>query len=236
MARPVRPGRADEIVYDGRRWRLLAALRELAEALMKAVAGLGAEPIVHGSVARGDVNKGSDVDIFLPEPLPPYRVELALERAGFKFWKRELVMATPWQLPKAHIYVDERCSVTLPLIRPRALELGFYRFGGALNLEGVKSGRRVPGVDKRLVLIEPTARGHRESSVIGREAEVARIVGVDLDVVRERVHVLGRRAEIGRTGLFIRRELSPDESFEEVFRAEVLTNPAARVRLKGYEP
>jgi hypothetical protein len=86
------------------------------------------------------------------------------------------------------------------------------------------------------MLIQPTTRGHRESQIVGREAEVARLLDVSIDIVRERVQVLGRRAEVGHTGLFIQRELAPGESFEEVFKREVLSNPSARLGLKGRVP
>jgi len=234
MVRPARVGERSEVVYDERRWKLLERFRGWTKKIMESVHDF--EPIVHGSVARGDVDERSDVDVFIPRVVPPYRVELALRRRGFEVWKRELVMATPWQLPKAHIYLDEKRSVTFPLVRPRRLELEFYYFGGAVDLNGVREDKRVPGVDKRLMLIQPTSSGHLESQIEGREAEVAKLLDVSIDVVRERVQVLGRRAEVGRTGLFIERELASDESFGGVFKNEVLSNPAAKVGLKGREP
>jgi hypothetical protein len=99
-------------------------------------------------------------------------------------------------------------------------------------LEGLREGKRVAGVDKRLMLIQPTPHGHVEMSVIGREEEVAGVLGVSPDIVRERVQVLTKRAESGHTGLFIRRVLLPGETFEEVFKREVLENPSARIRLR----
>jgi hypothetical protein len=142
------------------------------------------------------------------------------------------VIATPWQLPKAHIHIDENRLVTFPLIEPKQLELEFYYFGGAVDLEQVEGKIRVPGVDKRLMLIKPTSRGHHESPIIGREAEVAKLIGVSLDIVRERVQILTRRAEVGRTGIFLQRKLAPDENFETVFKQIVKTTPAIKLRLK----
>jgi predicted nucleotidyltransferase len=182
------------------------------------------------------VDEKSDIDVFIPSVAPSYRIELALERAGFKPIRREIVMATPWQLPKAHIYIEEDRSVTFPLVPPRSLELEFYYFGGAASLKQVGESVRVPGVDKRLMLIEPTPRGHIESPVVGKEAEAAKRVGVSLSIVRERVQVLTRRAEVGHTGIFLQRELSPDENFETVFRKLVDENPAMKVRLKEQLP
>jgi hypothetical protein len=229
-------GEASEVVYDDERWKLLREIRGKALAIMEAVSGLGPEPVIHGSVARGDVDEKSDVDVFLPERLPSYKIELALRNAGFQFWKREIVMATPWQLPKAHVYLEERESVTFPLVKPRQLELDFYSFGGAIGPEGLKKELRVPGVDKRLMLIQPTPKGHVESHIVGREAEIAELLGVSIDIVRERVQVLSRRAEVGRTGIFIQRELAPEEHFEDVFRRLIAKNPSMRIGLKGRLP
>jgi len=230
MVRPERAGEVREVVYSEERWRTLRELRRRAGELMEALRTF--DPVVHGSVARGDVDERSDVDIFLRASPSPYLVEISLTSGGFNILEREIVMATPWQLPKAHIYVDERTSVTVPLFKPTRLELEFYQFGGAIGLEDLRTGKRVPGVDKRLMLIQPTRRGHLEASIIGREDETARILGVSPDIVRERVQVLTRRAESGHTGLFIRRRLLPGETLEEVFKREVLQNPSVRMRLR----
>jgi hypothetical protein len=236
MVRPARIGEISEVVYDKERWSILRKLRQEAIKLMTPFLGLGLSPIVHGSVARGDVDKNSDVDVFIPATVPSYRVELALRGAGFGFWKREIVMATPWQLPKAHVYVDENRSVTFPLVKPKPLELEFYNFGGATDFDKAEMGARVPGVDKRLMLIEPTPQGHVESQVMGKEAEVAKLVGVSLDIVRERVQVLMRRAEVGHTGIFIQRVLAPSESFEMVLRSLLNENSEMQIGLKGRLP
>ncbi|MBU2652620.1 MAG: nucleotidyltransferase domain-containing protein [Bacteroidetes bacterium] len=232
MVRPVRAADVAEVVYDEERWRLFKEFRARTLELMEALSKQGFDPIVHGSVARGDVGKSSDIDVFVPYVVPSYKVELALREAKLELTKREIIMATPWQLPKAHLYIEEDRSTTFPLVKPKQLELEFYYFGGAANLEQVKRTVRVPGVDKRLMLIEPIPRGHVESPVIGREAEVAKRVDVGLEIVRERVQVLTRRADIGRTGIFVQRELAPDENFEAVFKKLVEENPAMKLRLK----
>ena len=236
MVKPVRVAEAREVVYDNRRWESLEGLRKRALEAMEALAARGIVSMVHGSVARGDVDARSDVDVMIRSPVPSYLVELSLREAGLTPIRREIVMATPWQLPKAHVYLDENYSVTFPLVEPKRLELEFYYFGGAVELGDLKRGVRVPGVDKRLMLIEPTSRGHVESPVVGREAEVAKRVDVSLDIVHERVQVLTRRAEIGRTGVFIQRGLAPSESFEEVFKELVEKNPEVKLRLKQRLP
>ena len=94
---------------------------------------------------------------------------------------------------------------------------------------------RVPGVDKRLMLIEPASEGHVESAVVGQEEAVANLLGVSLNTVLDRVHALLRRDKVGRTGVFIERELSPDETFELVLKKLADQNPAVRRRLKFFE-
>jgi len=87
---------------------------------------------------------------------------------------------------------------------------------------------RVHGVDKRLLLIEPTAAGHTESGVVGHETEVAKKLGVGVGIAQERVRVLMRRDTIGRTGIYRTHVLSQTESFEEVAKTLRDTDPALR--------
>ena len=86
---------------------------------------------------------------------------------------------------KAHIEVNEQTTVSFPLMQMRRVEREFYRFGGEINLSQLKAGVRVAGVDKRLMLIEPTEKGHVESSIIGREEWAAKILGVSAETVLE---------------------------------------------------
>ncbi len=225
-----RRGEYKIVVYDEERWKLLRKMRMEAAKIMEALVKVGLAPIVHGSIARGDVKPTSDIDVFIPYPVPPYTVELALERAGLKIYYKLIVQATPGSTPKAYLVLDaeEKRVVSFPLAKLGRTEYEFYYFGGALDYKGLVEGRRVPGVDKRLVLIEPTREGHRESPVIGREAEVARIVGVSIETVLERVRVLSRRDEVGRTGVFVKIELDSSESIEEAVRVEASRNPHFR--------
>jgi len=82
------------------------------------------------------------------------------------------------------------------------------------------------------MLIEPTLKGHIESSIVGREETVAHLLGVSLNTVLDRVHALLRRNEVGRTGVFIEKELSPDETFEMALKKLADQNPAVRRRVK----
>lgn len=232
MSKPHVTAGKKKIIYSRSRWRLLERFRRSASLILSALEANDIRALVHGSVARGDVDEGSDVDVIIPRVVPSYRIELALSEFGIEPTGKEIVMATPWQLPKAHISLGENRFVSFPLIKPKRLELEFYRFGGAVELSEVEKGERVPGIGKRLLLIEPTEKGHCESQVIGREGEVAKRVGVSIDIVKERVQVLTRRSEIGRTGVFLQRELSPDENFESVLKQIAESNPEVKRRFK----
>ena len=105
---------------------------------------------------------------------------------------------------KAHIEINEQTTVSFPLMRMRRVEREFYRFGGEVNLRHLKENVRVVGVDKRLMLIEPTDNGHIESNVIGREAFVASVLDVSAETVLDRVHALVKRDAVGRTGVFVK--------------------------------
>jgi len=223
------------VVYNEKRWRLLQELRRKAEKIMEALESLNLRCIAHGSIARGDVTEKSDVDIFIPSPPSSFMVETALEQNGMPINRRIIVQATPSYAIKAYIEIEENVSVSFPLVKLRPLEREFYKFGGEISLEELKRNIRVPGVDKRLMLIEPTADGHIESSIIGREEYAARLLGVSVDIVWDRVKALTRRDEIGRTGVFLERELSPEESFELVLKRLADKNPAVRRRMKASE-
>jgi len=219
-----------EHVYDAYQWRLLETKRKLADEIMGALEAGGFQSGIHGSVARGDVEEDSDVDVLVPVTVPSYQIELCLTRRGHRLFSRVVTQATPGHSPKAHMYLnpEETASVTFPLLKFKRLEHEFYRFGGMIDLKGLRSDRRAPGVTKRLTLIEPTEKGHFESQVIGRESEVARIVGVSPDIVKERVRVLTRRDRIGRTGVFLVECLPEGEQFEEALKRIIESNPAVR--------
>ncbi|BEP17036.1 nucleotidyltransferase domain-containing protein [Pyrofollis japonicus] len=222
------------VVYDDKHWALLRRLRKEAIHIMNALVEAGLWPIVHGSVARGDVHESSDIDIFVPVTVPSYRIEFALERKGIRISHKVIVQATPTSTPKAYLVLDveERKVVSFPLAKLSKTEYEFYYFGGALDYQGLIQDKRVPGVDKRLVLIEPIQEGHRESSIIGREAEVAKLLGISLETVIERIRVLTRRDKLGRTGVFVKVELEPWDSIEEAVQSIARENPLFRRALR----
>ena len=213
-----------ETLYEPDHWNCLRILRETALTIVHRLESVGLTPYVYGSVARGDTSKSSDIDIVVLHPVSSYRIELALGPSQ----KRELVQATPSMVLKGHIHLPENTVVTFPLFKLRPREEDFYRWGGLIDSKGLKINKRVPGVDKRLILIEPTNNGHIEQTVIGHEQEVAKKLNVSIGIARERVRVLTRRDNIGRTGVYLTRVLNEDESFEEVAKALQDSDPALR--------
>lgn len=221
-----------EVLYSESHWSLLHSLRCETAQLMEPLQRANLSCIVHGSIARGDVSPTSDIDVFIPNPPMSAIVELVLERAGLNISRRWIVQATPSYVVKAYIEVGDTRSISFPLIKLRRVERDFYKFGGELTLQDLRFEKRVPGVDKRLMLVEPTRRGHVESSIIGHEEVVASILGIGVDVIRDRVRALMRRDAVGRTGVFVSRELTTTEGFEAVFRRMANSNPAMRRRLR----
>lgn len=231
--KPLRRLEFNEVIYTSERWMLLKKLRFKALQLMEVFEKFNMESIVHGSIARGDVTEKSDVDVFLPSQPSSFLVEAALEQAGISVNRRLMVQATPSYAMKAYIEVDERTSVSFPLMKMRKTEREFYKFGGEATVEDLKSCLRVLGVDKRLMLIEPTDIGHRESAILGCEEQVAKLLRISVETVMDRVHALLRRDDVGRTGVFIEKELCEDETFEQALKKLADENPAVRRRIKS---
>jgi len=229
--KPMRRSELREVIYSSDRWLLLERFRKQTLRIMGPIEKIHVETLVHGSIARGDVSEKSDIDIFVPTQVSSFTVETALEKAGIPINRRLVVQATPTYAMKAHIETEENTSVTFPLMKLRKVEREFYKFGGEANFDSVMKGLRMRGVDKRLMLIEPTEKGHRESSVVGREEHVAKTLGISTETVLDRVHALLRRDEVGRTGVFVEQELAPNETFEMVMRRLARKNPAVRRRL-----
>ncbi len=231
--KPATPSEYREVTYNSAHWARLNRLRETAMSIMEALEKFHLYSIVHGSLARGDVKKSSDVDVFIAEVQNSFLIDTALEKAHIPVSARRVVQATPSYAMKAHTEIDEAVTVTFPLMEMHRVEREFYRFGGEANLSQLKRNLRVAGVDKRLVLIEPNEKGHVESSIVGKEEFVAKILGISTETVFDREHALLKRDTVGRTGVFIKKELAPDETFELAMKKLAETNPAVRRRIRS---
>lgn len=221
------------VIYRQEQWDILDHLRKKARHVMHVLEDAGFGSFIHGSVARGDVSGNSDIDILIPMVIPSFKLELILD--DLNIVARKLVQATPGGLIKAHIYLPGNIMVTFPLVPPTTRELDFYAFGGQLGLHNLlETGDiRVPGVDKRLMLIEPLSTGHRESPLSDiSSGVVARKIGVGQDIIEERKRVLKRRAQVGTTGVYLNRFLLLDESFEDILEKITSTDSLVRRRIK----
>jgi predicted nucleotidyltransferase len=222
-----------EVTYASERWAILRRLREKTAKIILAFERFHLQAIVHGSIARGDVTESSDIDVFVVDPSSSFQVETALETAQLPVNLRMVVQATPAYAMKAYIELDEATTVSFPLMHMRRVEREFYRFSGEVTLAQLRQDLRVAGVDKRLMLIEPTEKGHIENSIIGHEEQTAKTLGIAVETVLDRVHALLKRDAVGRTGVFIKKELEPDETFEMALKRLADKNPAVRRRLKS---
>ena len=182
---------------------------------------------IYCSLARGDVHSKSDIDIILFDAIPSYQVELNLT-----YQSREIVQATPNALIKAHIHITSLLTITFPMVNMTEMEIDFYRYSGCVNSDLCNSNGRVPGVSKRLILIEPIEKGHIERSLLDAPHESSKILGVSPDIIQERIRVLTRRDKMGRTGVFLRADVGVDESFEERLQAISSRNNYVRRMLK----
>jgi predicted nucleotidyltransferase len=223
---------AVEVIYSEEHWDLLDDFREQAAQLMQPLHEHHIQCAVYGSIARGDVKETSDIDVFISGASSPTLIQTIIENSGIRITHREIIQATPRYAAKGYMYVDEKKGYSFPLVPLETNEEEFYRFAGSLELTELSKGVRVPGVDKRLMLIEPTEEGHIESSIVGFEGSVAKNLGVNLRIVQERVRTLKRRNKVGRTGVYLKRELSSDEGFSDVFRELALKRPALRRRMR----
>jgi len=221
----------ESIIYSDSHWILLKQKRERAERLLKMFEGL--DPYIYGSIARGDVNTNSDIDIIFTRVIPSFQIEILLNKNGFTHYFREIIMATPSDAIKLYIYLSELESITIPITKLDKQKLEFYDFGGKINLNELKSGIRSPGIDKRLVLIKPNPQGHEEFSILNNEALAAKQLGISMDTIIERKKVLLKREKYGRTGVFLKRILDVDESTEMVLKK--LSDKKSIIRKKLYQ-
>ncbi|QKQ99744.1 DNA polymerase subunit beta [Metallosphaera tengchongensis] len=202
-----------QIVYDEVRWKTLGKLRERAIGILKRLNELSMVGYVYGSVARGDVNPTSDIDIVV---LNPNVVLLDLIHVDHKF----IIQATPTSTPKVYLALDrdEKEVISFPLVKLRGMEEEFYKFGGMIGMEDLERGLRVVGVNKNLDLIVPNKEGHDQIPLKGNEDIAIKYLKISPMTLDQREKLLTRRREQGRTGTFLRYELSSEESVQTAVR------------------
>ena len=230
--KPVKHAENLEVKYDKHHWQQLAHLRSEAINLMNILGKSNIASITYGSIARGDISVSSDIDVFIPNPPSSFTIETAIERAGITVNRRFIIQATPYYALKGYLKIHKQKVVSFPLLKMRRVERDFYRFGGETKLQKLMEGERIAGVDKRLMLIEPSLEGHIESNIIGREEEIAKLLEISVETVLDRVRALLRRDKIGRTGVFIETELATDQTFELILKRLSETKPEVRRRLR----
>ena len=208
----------EKIIYSKENWNLLQKKRKHAIKLLEIFFREGFNPYVHGSIARGDTHESSDIDLVFFHQVPSFQIELILDKNGYSNYFREIIMATPSDSIKLYIYLSEIESITIPLSKFERKSMEFYDFGGKLDINQLKMDIRVPGIDKRLVLIKPISEGHEEFSIFGNEANVAKDLGISIDIINEREKVLLRREKYGKTGVFLKRPIQMNETIEEVLK------------------
>ncbi|AAY79496.1 nucleotidyltransferase domain-containing protein [Sulfolobus acidocaldarius] len=203
-----------EVAYTNEHWKVLIEKRKIAMEILNYLTKLGMEGFVYGSVARGDVNKESDIDIVI---FNPNILGLDLISCDHKF----IVQATPFSTPKAYISLDheEKKVISFPLSKLTKKETEFYYFGGLLSRDEIIKDIRAPGVNKKLSIIIPTKEGHIELPLKGNEDYAVKVIkNVSKDTIMERERLLTKREEKGHTGIFIKYELTREESLQEAFR------------------
>lgn len=222
------------VVYDRARWRVLSEKRGRAVSIMSVLRSKGiADAFVYGSVARGDVRSGSDVDVFIPRVVNPELLQLIAESELGGHTKRTVVQATPGYVVKGYIYLDELTSISFPLIEMLPTEHEFYTIAGKIELEGLAQGKRVPGMNKSLTVVVPVEDGHLEFPAESAPEIAAKLIGCDPRALRERIRVLKRRQEHGRTGVYRELVLKEDQTFSWALKRLVEENPVLRRRLRS---
>jgi len=218
------------VIYSENHLELLHEKRERSKILLHMFVKEGLDPFVYGSIARGDVHDNSDIDIGFLHIIAPYQIEIILDKNGFKNYFREIIMATPADALKLYIYLNELESITIPLSKFDKRSKEFYDFGGKINLNQLVRNIRVVGIDKRLIVIQPITNGHEEYSLIGNEHLVAKQLNLSIDIINERKKILLKREKLGKTGVFLKRQIGMSESTEDVLKK--LANKKSIVRNK----
>lgn len=219
----------EEVLYNDEHWNLFKKLRDITYHVLNQLKSL--YPIFHGSIARGDIHVKSDIDVAFHKPLSEFKIISNLDRDPMERW---LMQATPLSAIKG-VLVFNQYNISFPLIPLYPQEEEFYKFGGLLSFNDVKEEKykRIPGINKKLLFIEPTKKGHIETRISPKNAgSIANKLNIKIETVLERIRVLERRSKVGRTGVFLKRIIRPEESFGEVLSQIERSNPATRRRIQ----
>ena len=221
-----------EIVYTQEHWDLIEAKMLKALEVTKPLFDNGIPYCVYGSIARGDVKPSSDFDILIKGNLTSFQVSLALETSGAHIIDKEIIQATPGDAVKGYFYLPDDVSITLFLTSARDISYEFYDFAGNVDHDEIINRTRKPGINKNLIVIIPTEKGHREVSVLGNEGYAGEVLGISQQIIESRKRVLTRRDKIGRTGVFLKEFVDSDETMEGALKRIADKNPAVRRRLR----
>lgn len=225
--------RSDQIeeVYSDAHWDILKKKREHAQRICGKLNKRGLPLLVYGSLARGDVHDESDLDILINAFISPFNVEMALSVSNIMVSAREIVQATPNDVIKGHIFLQDEACITFFLSRGNKLNYDFYRFGGSVNFEELNEDKRVAGVDKSLTLIIPTEKGHKAVNLEGNEKLAQDLLNISPKILQVRKRVLTKRDKVGRTGVFLSEPVGPEESFGEVLKSLADSNSLIKRKL-----
>jgi len=139
----------DEVIYDTEHWKLSSKMRDLAFKILSFLKELN--PLIHGSIARGDIHSKSDIDIVFLDVINEFQIINRINDYPFERW---IIQATPLSAIKANLIFNE-FNISFPLIPFYPREEEFYRFGGLLTYEDLLNDKykRVPGINKKLLFI-----------------------------------------------------------------------------------
>jgi len=123
-------------------------------------------------------------------------------------------------------------SISFLLSPPREREVEFYKFSGLLYLSDLLNNKRIAGVSKQLLLIEPEGDGYWISSVFTNKKKTIHALSISQRIIDERIRVLTRRDKVGRTGLFLEYTLTPHENFEQALKQIADKNVIVRRKIR----
>ncbi len=215
--------------YSDDERELLTKFRTKTIKMLEILEDAGIKAFVHGSVARGDVSSESDIDIHIPVQIPSFQLDII---ENFEFANRRILMGTPNSTIRGVLSIHDDITISFPLSTPNEREDEFYIFSGLLHLEDLIFNRRIAGVTKQLLLIEPDGEGYWVSSIIENKRKAIQVLSLSQRIIDERIRVLTRRDKIGRTGLLIDHSLNPDENFEHALKLIADRNTIVRRMLK----